>query len=130
MYRKAKGVTLIEVMIVVVIVAILASIAIPAYGRYVLRAQRSDAMSALLRVAANQEKFYLQNNTYADDAASVGGATSEKGWYTIEVDGDENGFTATATPVAGSPQAKDTECTSFTINETGQRGASNTTCWR
>ena len=131
MRTRMHGVTLIELMIVVVIVAILASIAVPSYRNYVIRSQRTDATAALLRLAAAQEKFYLQNNTYASNASQVGGASSEHGWYTIAVNAaDANGFSASATVTAGKAQAKDTACNIFTIDESGQRGAKSMDCWR
>ena len=68
MKPKSAGMTLIELMIVVAIVALLASIAVPSYRQYVLRANRTEATTALLQLAAAQEKFYLQNNTYAGNA--------------------------------------------------------------
>ena len=87
---RMHGVTLIELLIVIVVIGILAAIAVPSYRNYVLRAQRTDAMSALLRVAAAQEKFYLQNNTYADDdaladdpPAGLGISSTENGWYDL-----------------------------------------------
>ena len=130
-FQRVHGITLIELMIVVVVVAILASIAVPSYRSYMIRTQRTDAMAALLRLSAAQEKFYLQNNTYTDDESKVGGATSEHGWYAIEITAaDANGFSAKATPVVGGPQAKDTHCPSFTIDETGKREAANDDCWR
>lgn len=134
---RARGVTLIELMVVVVIVAILASIAVPSYRNYVVRSQRTDATAALLRLAAAQEKFYLQNNTYAANASQVGGTSSENGWYTIAVAAaDTDSFSASATVTAGSAQAKDADCNVFTIDESGQRGATNKSgttnmnCWR
>ena len=45
------GVTLIELMIVIVILGILASVAFPAYRNYAIRADRTEATSALLRIA-------------------------------------------------------------------------------
>jgi type IV pilus assembly protein PilE len=138
-----RGVTLLELMTVVVIVGILASIAVPSYRNYVLRAQRSDATSALLRVAAAQEKFYLQNNTYATTAQlnALGVTATEHGWYTVAIGNPSaTGFTATATAPSGSPQYTDTGCRTFTIDQTGKReagdsgGTSNATirdkCWR
>ena len=144
--RKQAGVTLLELMTVVVIIGVLTSIAVPSYRRYLLRAQRSDATAALLRIAAAQEKFYLQNNTYTTTVGAgglnLGAGTSERGWYTLTIAAPA-GFTigtaylATATPVAGQAQATDTDCASFTIRETGERGATNSAatsntpnCWR
>jgi type IV pilus assembly protein PilE len=146
--RYQYGVTLLELMAVVVIVGILASIAVPSYRGYILRAQRSDATAALLRVAAAQEKFYLQNNTYTTTLGSGGlnlvasGNATEKGWYSLSI-AAPTGFTigtayvATATAISGQNQYKDGDCRTFTIRETGERGATNaggtsntTACWR
>jgi type IV pilus assembly protein PilE len=141
-----RGVTLLELLTVVVVLGILAAIAIPSYRGYLIRAQRSDATAALLRVAAAQEKFYLQNNRYATDdelddgpPAGLGITGSEHGYYQIALDDAVDNtlaFTATATPVDGGAQAADDECTSFSIDQTGKRGAlkadvDNTPiCWR
>jgi len=139
-HSRIRGVTLIELMVVVVIVGILASIAVPSYRNYVIRAQRTDAMSALLRVQAAQEKFYLQNNTYAsndqlDDAppAGLGINGTENGWYTLAVAPIGTlvqGYTVTATPASGGPQASDSHCASFSITSTGAKSATNTDCWK
>ncbi len=143
---RERGVTLLELMAVVVILGILASIAIPSYRSYLLRAQRTDATATLLRVAAAQEKFYLQNNTYAsndqlDDAppAGLGIPATEHGYYTLAIASDNLTlrFTAGAAAKAAGPQATDKECASFTIDQAGTRGAKNSSdaentaaCWR
>ena len=62
-----RGFTLVELMIVVVVVSILAAVAIPSYRNYVMRSQRTDATTALLRIQAAQEKFFLQNNAYSNN---------------------------------------------------------------
>ena len=137
MKPKSAGMTLIELMIVVAIVALLASIAVPSYRQYVLRANRTEATTALLQLAAAQEKFYLQNNTYAtndliDDAPPAGlglSATTARGYYTLAIGGgDAAGFTATAT--ATGSQAIDSTCASFTINQSGAKSATSSDCWK
>lgn len=137
---RMKGVTLIELMIVIVVVAILASIAVPSYRSYVLRSHRVEAKTALLNLAAAQEKFYLVNNTYATNAqlttAPPNGlglpATSERGWYTIAIANGANaaGFSATAT--ATGAQTADGDCATFTINQLGAKSATGnkpSVCW-
>jgi len=121
-------------MIVVAIVAIISSIAIPSYRGYVLRANRSEAKTALLRIQAAQEKYYLSNNQYANSLTLLGfgtATTTERGFYTLQVNSPTvDTFTATATP-AGS-QVSDAECASFSINESGNRLPTLATsrCWK
>jgi type IV pilus assembly protein PilE len=134
--QQQTGITLIELMVVVVIVAILASIAIPSYRQYVIRTHRTEAKTALLSLAAAQEKFYVQNNRYAEpdeltDAPPAGlgmSATTESGWYELEItDADATAFAATATATGG--QAQDTHCEEFSINQAGVKDATNDDCW-
>ena len=63
--QRAGGFTLIEVMIVVAIVAILASIAMPAYTEYVTRGRLSEAHSELMTKRVELEQFFQDNRTYA-----------------------------------------------------------------
>lgn len=146
MRSRERGVTLLELMTVVVIVGILAAIAVPSYRGYLLRAQRTDATAALLRLAAAQEKFYLQNNRYATNAelatappGGLGISDTERGYYSLALVSADTflDFTATATPTAGGAQAQDTACATFTINQVGTRTAANSSsavntdaCWR
>ncbi len=146
---SARGVTLIELMIVVIVVAILASIAVPSYRSYMLRAQRTDATTQLLRIRSAQEKFFLQNNAYATAAqlsnappAGLGIAgISEHGHYDLGVASPDPArvvvpsYLATAT-VRGA-QVSDGPCQTFTVNDLGVRTAADgssadTTaqCWR
>lgn len=62
--RSDKGFTLIELMVVVAIIGILASIAYPSYVRYIERGQITEAKSALLAGAQNLERCYSINNSY------------------------------------------------------------------
>ena len=140
---REAGFSLIELLAVVCIVAILGLIAIPSYRQYAIRAHRTEGKAALLRLATNQERFYLQNHRYSDTVdASLGftTATSENGVYAITVatvNGWTQDYTATATPVAGGgadgvDQTLDTACTSFTLTSAGAKtatGAKPDTCW-
>ena len=143
---RERGVTLLELMAVVAIIGILAMIAVPSYRAYLLRAQRTDATTALLRIAAAQEKFYLQNNRYATEAerggappAGLGIPNTEHGYYQLAIDNEDTSldFTATATVIGGGAQARDSACRAFTITQTGMRSATNSAeaqntaqCWR
>jgi type IV pilus assembly protein PilE len=117
-----RGITLIELMIVVAIVAILGTVAVANYRSHTLRANRAEAKSALLRIQAEQEKYYLNEHEYTNDLALLGSAAAtERGIYTIQlnVDGDGDGYTALAT--ATGSQTADTACPTFSIDETGAR---------
>lgn len=137
---RIAGVTLLELMVVVVVIGVLAMIAIPSYRQYSMRAQRTEAKTALLRLATNQERFYLQNNTYTANLPALGfpGGTSEQGVYTLAIGvASTTTFTATATPTPGGggngvDQSADTDCASFTINAQGVRTAAPDpagNCW-
>jgi type IV pilus assembly protein PilE len=56
-----RGLSLIELMIVVTIVAILSAFAYPSYERYVIKAKRSIAQNSLLQVADRQQQFFMDN---------------------------------------------------------------------
>ena len=138
--RKHAGVTLMELMVIIVILGTLAAIGIPTYRQYMLRTHRTEAKSALLRLAAEQERFYLQNNTYTNNfvALNMPAGRSENGVYTLAIPvANVTTYTLTATPTAGGGtngvnQTPDAECVTFTINQAGIRTAApdpNGRCW-
>ena len=134
MHKFVRGVTLMELMIVVVVLGILTAIAYPNYRQYAARAKRTEARSALLQIATNQERFYLQNNTYTNNLANLGfpaGACHEtsSGSYSVCIpNADANNFTATATYLNADDEAG--VCSSFTIDGRGAKTSlPNPDCW-
>jgi type IV pilus assembly protein PilE len=132
--RYLRGITLIELMVVVVIVSILVSIAYPNYQEFTARAKRNEARAALLRLATNQERFYINNNTFTDDLTSLGFASTptvmtETGYYEIEVTSANAGdFSATATYQHGGAEAD--KCLTFSIDARGAKTSTpDTNCW-
>jgi type IV pilus assembly protein PilE len=132
--HRMQGITLIELMIVVVIVSILAAVAYPNYQEFTARAKRNEARAALLRLATNQERFYLNNNTFTQDLTSLGFATTpvwetETGYYDIRVTAaNASNFTATATYKQGGSEAG--KCLTFTIDGRGSKTSDpDTDCW-
>lgn len=61
----AAGFTLIELMITVAIIGILAAVALPAYGDYVMRGRVADATQALSSRRAAMEQYYQDQRSYA-----------------------------------------------------------------
>ena len=62
---SAKGFSLVELMIVVVVMGVLAAVAIPAYFNHVMRSRQADAYHNLLDIKAAQEMYYSMYNQYA-----------------------------------------------------------------
>ena len=134
MSRYIKGITLIELMIVIVIVGILAAVAYPNYRQYVAKAKRNEAKAALMQIATLQERFYLQNNTYTQDLTQLGfgttaNALSDSGTYLINVtQADSNTFNAAATYQYADAEAD--KCMQFTIDGRGIKGSTpSSDCW-
>jgi len=148
MRGPTRGFTLIELAVVAALIAILATLSIPAYRNQVQRAHRTEARAALLGLATAEEKFYLQCNTYTTALDPAGPTTcaparlafanvSEHGSYTLDVQGaDTETWNASATAVPGRPQFDDVRCRVFRLNAEGVRSAvtaggeaSDQECW-
>ena len=132
MRRKMAGITLLELMIVVVIVALLAALSYPNYREYVARAKRNEAKAALLKLATNQEKFYLQNQAFSTDLAQLGFASNKTDSETYEITvlapNPSSNFTGTATYQRADDEAA--KCLTFTIDGTGTKtSAPYADCW-
>ncbi len=138
--NRSSGFSLVELMIVVVVIALLAAIAIPSYSNYMLKSRRVDGVSFLTEVAGEQIRFSSEYNRFATTMAELGygdaaTANSDEGFYTVSIatsNGDQS-YVLTATPVAGGPQANDTECAVLTLNSSSQKTVSGTAtpadCW-
>lgn len=113
---KHKGLNLIELMVVISIVGILASIGYPLYTEQMERTRRADGKTKLMEILEAQERFYSANNTYITTMTSLGYPAgtvfSEEGYYqmsctacaTIALTQCVN---LTATPVVGGSQDGD-----------------------
>ena|SRR6516165_9731953 len=124
--KYARGMTLVELMVVIAIVAILASIAFPAYSRFTTQANRTDATKTLQMAAQALERCYSQRFTYL--ACNVSGAVMNNGstmqtpnqFYTITFTiPDKQDYTLTAVAIQ-APQTGDIQCAQFVMSSTGQ----------
>ena len=146
---RARGFTLIEVMVVVAVIAVLAAVATPAYLGSVRKSQRAAAVAAMSEIQQAQERFrancpcYAHSVTNATSAicpATCPGTTTMAGLgiaapagarYTYELPTvSATGYTLTATAIPGSSQARDTGCTTLVMT-VGAGVATQTppACW-
>jgi len=131
--HKSKGFTLIELMIVVAILGILATLAYPNYTGYLQRGARAEAMTLLLDAANKQEQYFVDNREYASALADIGvPSTSGNGYFTLSVVVANGGYTLTATAASG-PVRGDTVCTTLSLNNLGIKSNTGTgsvdECW-
>jgi type IV pilus assembly protein PilE len=132
--HRMRGITLIELMIVVVIIGFLAVIAYPNYREFAARAKRNEAKAALLQIATQQERFYLQNNTFTCDMTQLGfpaaaGFVTDSRSYTVDVTAcNAANFTAQAVYNMGGAEAG--KCAFFQLDGRGTRISNpDGDCW-
>lgn len=133
------GITLIELMVVVVIVGILVAIAYPGYQSQILKTRRSEGTAALLDTAQRLERCFTRYNAYnhasCDIATTVGGAgvPTEQGWYLVTDAAATTASTFSLIATRQGAQTDDTLCGDLTLNNQGTRGRTGTapldTCW-
>ncbi len=110
--QLARGVTLIELMIVVAILAIIASVAFPMYADHVRKGHRANAQSHMMDIASRQGEILADSHSYATQsemATILPNPASITQYYTITMTNSATPpkFEITATPVAGGKQVND-----------------------
>jgi type IV pilus assembly protein PilE len=150
--HREAGVTLIELMVVVIILGILAAIAYPSYIDHVRKTRRADCEGALIALGEAMERHFTENGNYcgAGSAAAAassdctgsnnsgtptvyastcpldGPATGATTYYNLSI---ENNVTKTTYTVDATPAGDQTNdpCGTLTLDQTGQRGVSGAT---
>jgi type IV pilus assembly protein PilE len=144
-----RGMTLVEVMIVLVIVMILTTLAYPSYAGYVTKARRIEGQVALVDTMQQQERYFARNNSYlAFSAASTepaerlfrpwSSATAARSAYELEgraCPGQSIAYCIELRATPGTAQVdsyfKDPDCGVLTLDSAGRQGASGAArnCW-
>lgn len=131
----SRGVTLIELMIVVVIIGILAAIAYPSYQRYVARTHRTAAAACLSQFAQGMERYYTTNLTYVGgDGLIAPGCTTEgdlNRFYAIDFRAGsvtQSAYIVEAVPTDVQTRGERGLCGTLSIDQRGERLPNTDAC--
>lgn len=140
---RAKGFTLIELMIAVVIIGILSAIVIPSYQDSVMKSRRAEGKAALTDLANRMERYYVDTGAYPTGLGTGANqlnvtTTTEKGWYVLAIAARTNTtYVISATP-QNAQSTSDTVCATYAMDQTGRKGklsgtsvdtTNAATCW-
>jgi len=133
--QKIIGFHLIEILIVLSIISIFASITLPRYSQYVAHEKRLEAAGALTKLAVAMEQYQIENNTYENATLENlhFSSTVAKNAYRLYIQtATETDYLLVAAP--NDKQAEnDPECGALTLDAKGNRGVSGSgeieTCW-
>lgn len=132
MMMKQSGVTLMELLIVVVVIGILTAIAYPSYRAQVVRSNRAEGKAALMHASQEMERCYTRSSTFVGCLTLP--ITTEGGRYQITNGGEtptSTTYRLRATPQGG--QTQDAQCGYLQVTHTGARTSENGTaaeCWQ
>ncbi len=137
--NRQHGFTLTEMMIVVAVLGVILSIAVPSYFEQVRKSRRAEGMGELMELADRMERFYSDRGTYVGaslgtNATDIYPATSAKGYYTLSIGSQTaTAFTVSAAPTTKGDQNED-RCGTFSLTSQGVKSVSNAgyqdECWK
>lgn len=112
-FRTQLGITLIELMVVVIIIGVLATLIFPSFQQQILASRRGDGITQLLRLKIQQESFRLDNISYAKTEQL---SLPESEYYTFVVS-DVSATTYRISANAKGSQLADEKCLSIQIDQ-------------
>lgn len=126
--KNKRGFTLIELMIVVAIIGILSSVALPAYNDYVRRGKVQEATTTLAANRVRLEQYFQDNRTYVGATLSTGG--TKYFTYAFTSGPSAAAYTIAATGVSTQGMAS----YSYTIDQANAKtsvagGTVGASCW-
>ncbi len=127
--RNEVGFSLLELMIVVAIIGILASIAYPSYQEYVAEGRRVDAQANLLSLAQHMERHYTENGSYAGAVLPYNELPKDGAdkFYDVTFPASTAvSYTLRAVPKNGMAGDR---CGNMDVTNIGQKAAAQADCW-
>jgi len=138
---RQAGFTLLELMIVVAVIAVLASIALPMYAEQMRKGKRAEAAQAIGDLQLRQERYRADNPTYGTLDQLTGSALNSTNYnnalkyYTVSVSGN-TGTAYVVTATRKGDLANDPKCGNFTLTMAagvatkGVSSGDSAYCWR
>ncbi|MDH0729143.1 type IV pilin protein [Pseudomonas sichuanensis] len=128
-----RGLSLIELLIVVALIGMLAAIAYPSYSEQLRRAARSEVVGLLQDAALRLARHHTRAGGYADNEQLVTPLPMGNRYYRLQARRDTDSFTLLAVRLPGGLMAHD-RCGDFQLDQAGVRsnpGAGDTAelCW-
>ncbi len=148
--RRAAGMSLVELFVVVAIVGLLAALTYPALRQHIVKAKRAEAQAALMQLMQQQERYYSQNNRYlAFSSASTDPDERLFKWWSGSGAAAASAYEIRAAACAGETIAQcvqldavpgsvnvdggfaDADCQTLSLSSTGDKSASGPSqrCW-
>ena len=129
-----RGFTLLELLVVVAVIGILASLSVTSYRSHLVTANRQAAVATLQLAQQIMERNFLRNSTYAgalsEPQLKAIYATLPESHTFLEPNGNQTTYVLTATPTTQTP---DPLCGTLTINQSNLKTISGTgtidECW-
>jgi type IV pilus assembly protein PilE len=125
---RVSGFTLVELMLVVAIIGILASIALPSYNEHVRKARRASGAACAAAVAQQAERFYTANLTYTGFGAdtSICEPKALEYYNVVAAIPTSRSYTISASPI--NAQSGDS-CGVLSVTQTGAKSPTTAGCW-
>jgi type IV pilus assembly protein PilE len=137
--RGAKGFTLIELMITVVVVGILAAIAYPSYLTYMTKARRSEAQQLMFAISARQAQYILDARAYTGTLDDEGLNITREGWSCVDAACSNAYYAITVVPnnaatppsyvITGTPSGQQADDGTMTLSSEGNKTRGSHVGW-
>jgi len=133
--QHVTGMTLIELLCVISIIGILASISYPMFAEQAAKGRRASARALMYEVLQHEERFYTENNTYTTDLTALGLPSplqTDQATHSVTLAVGPTGDLTTSVSITGTAVVPDAHCTSLTLTSAnGQSGTGSqpAVCW-